>query len=109
MAVSGVLTSGQLGYPIQGLGSYGGAEEKQSGCMRFTCEHDPSLPSIEPAPSGRTRRDQRRARRGGIPRAAGRRSIRAAGRRAESGGVSLAVPGEDGSRAWEEAGRGGYE
>ena len=39
MAVTGVLTSGQWGYPIQGLGSYGGAEEKKPSFMRFTSEH----------------------------------------------------------------------
>ena len=38
MAVTGVLTSGQWGYPIQGLGSYGGAEEKKSSFMRFTSQ-----------------------------------------------------------------------
>ena len=41
MAVTGVLTlaSGQWGYPIQGLGSYGGAEEKKPSFMLFTSEH----------------------------------------------------------------------
>ena len=33
-----VLTSGQWGYPIQGLGSYGGEEEKKPSFMRFTSE-----------------------------------------------------------------------
>ena len=32
------LTSGQWGYPIQGLGSYGGAEEKKPRFMRFTSQ-----------------------------------------------------------------------
>ena len=39
MVVTGVLTSGQWGYPIQDLGCSGGAEEKQPGCMRFTSRH----------------------------------------------------------------------
>ena len=38
MAVSSILTFGQWGYPIQGLGSYGEAEEKESSCMWFTSE-----------------------------------------------------------------------
>ena len=38
MAVTGVLASGQWGYLIQGLGSYGGAEEKKPSFMRFTSE-----------------------------------------------------------------------
>ena len=37
MAVTSVLTSGQWGYPIQGLGSY--AEEEKSSFMLFTSEH----------------------------------------------------------------------
>ena len=36
MAMTSVLTSGQWGYAIQGLGSYGGAEEKKPSCMWFT-------------------------------------------------------------------------
>ena len=36
--MSSVLTFGQLAYPIQGFGSYGGAEEKGPSCMRFTSE-----------------------------------------------------------------------
>ena len=38
MAMTSVLTSGQWGYPIQGLGCYGGAEEKKPSFMRFTSE-----------------------------------------------------------------------
>ena len=38
MMVSSVLTSGQWGYPIQGLGSYGRATEKKHSCMLFTFE-----------------------------------------------------------------------
>ena len=41
MAMTSVQTSGQWGYPIQGLGSYGGAEEKKPSSMRFTSEHGP--------------------------------------------------------------------
>ena len=36
--MTSVLTSGQWGYPIQGIGSYGGAEEKKPSFMRFTSE-----------------------------------------------------------------------
>ena len=36
--MTSVLTSGQWGCPIQGLGSYGGAEEKKPSFMRFTSE-----------------------------------------------------------------------
>ena len=38
MAVTSVLTSGQWGYPIQGLGSYDGAEEEKPSFMLFTSE-----------------------------------------------------------------------
>ena len=36
--VSSVLTSGQWGYPIQGLGGCRGAEEKKSSCMWLTSD-----------------------------------------------------------------------
>ena len=39
MAMSRVLPFGQGGYPIQGLGSYDGTEEKKASSMRFTSEH----------------------------------------------------------------------
>ena len=38
MAMSSVLTFGQWGYPIQGLGSYGGAEEEKPSSMRVTSD-----------------------------------------------------------------------
>ena len=38
MAVSSVKTLRQWGYPIQGLGSYGGAEEKKPSRVRFTSQ-----------------------------------------------------------------------
>ena len=38
MVVTGVVTSGQWGYPIQGLRSYGGAEEKKPSFNWFTSE-----------------------------------------------------------------------
>ena len=43
MVVTGVVTSGQWGYPIQGLGSYGGAEEKKPSFNWFTSEQIASL------------------------------------------------------------------
>ena len=56
MAVTGVLTSGQWGYPIQGLGCYGGAEEKKPGYMRFTSRQGGARrrgpPGGLPAPDG---------------------------------------------------------
>ena len=44
MAVSSVQTFGQMGYPIQGLGSYGGAEEKKPSCTRFTLTSEHRAP-----------------------------------------------------------------
>ena len=41
--MTGVLTSGQWGYPIKGLVNYGVAEEKKPSFMRFTSEQ-PRLP-----------------------------------------------------------------
>ena len=38
MVVTGVVTSGQWGYPIQGLRNYGGAEEKKPSFNWFTSE-----------------------------------------------------------------------
>ena len=38
MSVSSALSFGPSEYPVKGLGSYGGAEEKKSRRMRFTSE-----------------------------------------------------------------------
>ena len=49
MVVTGVLTSGQWGYPIQDLGCYGGAEEKKPIYMRFTSRQVNEAPgAIDP-------------------------------------------------------------
>ena len=49
MAMPSVLTFGQRGYPIQGLGSHGGAEGKKPSIMRFTSEYTgPSKPILIP-------------------------------------------------------------
>ena len=75
MAMTSVLTSGQWGYPIQGLGSYGGAEEKKPSFMRFTSEQ----------PEGRGARSRRR-------RAPSCKSLRASGRPAGGSGTPPPAP-----------------
>ena len=41
MSTSSVPAFGQWGYPIQGLGSYGGAEEKKPSSIRLISDHAP--------------------------------------------------------------------